>query len=230
MIVPTLLRMKVGAHVCAVSWLLVAGCSTASKPPSAPPAAPAPVPSLPNVSAPGLLFDGKTLTGWEPTDFSGRGSVTVTNGQINLGLGYMTGITWTNDLPRMGYEISLDAMRAEGGDFFCGLTFPVGKDYLSFIVGGWGGGVVGLSSIDGANASENETTTYMNFVNGRWHHIRLRVEPGKIQAWIDEDRVVDLETAEKGFSIRIEMETSKPLGIATWNTAAALKNLQLKKL
>ena len=94
----------------------------------------------------------------------------------------------------------------------------------------WGGGVVGLSSIDGANASENETTSYMNFVNGRWHHIRLRVEPGKIQAWIDEDRVVDLETAEKSFSIRIEMETSKPLGIATWNTAAALKNLQLKKL
>ena len=230
MIVPTLLRMKVGAHAFAVSWLLLAGCATSSKPPSAQPAAPAPAPSLPNVSAPGLLFDGKTLTGWEATDFSGRGSVSVTNGQINLGLGYMTGITWTNDTPRMGYEISLDAMRVEGGDFFCGLTFPVGKDYLSFIVGGWGGGVVGISSIDGANASENETTSYMNFVNGRWHHIRLRVEPGKIQAWIDEDRVVDLETAEKGFSIRIEMETSKPLGIATWNTAAALKNLQLKKL
>ena len=70
----------------------------------------------------------------------------------------------------------------------------------------------------------------MNFVNGRWHHIRLRVEPAKIQAWIDEDRVVDLETAEKGFSIRIEMESSTPLGIATWNTAAALKNIQLKKL
>jgi len=176
------------------------------------------------------MFDGKTLTGWESTDFSGKGPVSVTNGQINLGLGYMTGITWTNDLPRMGYEISLEAMRVEGSDFFCGLTFPVDKDYLSFIVGGWGGGVVGLSNVDGANASENETTTYMNFVNGRWHRIRLRVEPGKIQAWIDEDRVVNLETAEKSFSIRIEMESSKPLGIATWNTAAALKNIQLKKL
>ena len=93
-----------------------------------------------------------------------------------------------------------------------------------------GGGVVGLSSIDGSNASENETTSYMNFVNGRWHHIRVRVEPAQIQAWIDEDRVVNIETTNKTFSIRIEMESSKPLGIATWNTAAALKNIQFKKL
>ena len=56
-----------------------------------------------------------------------------------MGMGYMTGITWTNEMPRMGYEISLEAMRVEGSDFFCGLTFPVGKDYLSLIVGGWGG-------------------------------------------------------------------------------------------
>lgn len=182
------------------------------------------------VSAPGLLFDGKTLTGWISSDFTGRGTVKVENGQINLGMGYMTGITWTNDLPRMSYEISLDAQRADGSDFFCGLTFPVGKDPCSFIVGGWGGGVVGLSSIDSEDASQNETTGYMNFVNGRWYHIRVRVEPGRIQAWIDQDRVVNLETAEKKFSIRLEVEPSVPLGIATWNTAAALKNIQMKKL
>jgi hypothetical protein len=233
MILPKLLRFEIGVLSCAVTLLSIAGCAkhpvpSASSASTSRPAQPASAAST--VAAPGTLFDGKTLTGWVPTDFSDRGTVTVTNGQINLGLGYMTGITWTNDMPRMGYEISLDAMRVEGSDFFCGLTFPVGKDYLSFIVGGWGGGVVGISSIDGGNASENETTTFMNFVNGRWHHIRLRVEPTKIQAWIDEDRVVNLETAERSFSIRIEMESSKPLGIATWNTAAALKNIQVKTL
>jgi len=178
------------------------------------------------------LFDGKTLAGWQSTDFAGRGSVTVTNGQIDLGMGHMTGITWTNEraLPRMNYEISLDAMRVEGSDFFCGLTFPVGTNWCSFIAGGWGGGVVGLSSINSEDASQNETTSYMNFVNGRWHHIRIRVGSAKIQAWIDNDRVVDLDTAEKTFSIRMEVEPSMPLGIATWNTAAALKNIQLKKL
>jgi hypothetical protein len=221
-----------------VALSFAAGCGTSKQTPSTPSSQTAKSPTVSSrppappssVSAPGTLFDGRTLTGWQATDFSDRGPVTVTNGQINLGLGYMTGITWTNEMPRMGYEISLEAMRVEGGDFFCGLTFPVGKDYLSFIVGGWGGGVVGLSSIDGSNASENETTSYMNFVNGRWHRIRLRVETARIQAWIDDDRVVDLETAEKTFSIRLEMETSKPLGIATWNTAAALKNIQVKRL
>lgn len=184
------------------------------------------------VSAPGSLFDGKTLTGWAQSDFAGRGSVTVSNGQIHLNMGSMTGITWTNtnSLPRMNYEISLDAMRVEGSDFFCGLTFPVGKDPCSFIVGGWGGGVVGLSSIDSEDASQNETTGYMNFTNGKWYHIRVRVEPGKIQAWIDNDRVVNLETEGKRISIRMEVEPSVPLGIATWNTSAALKNIQLKQL
>jgi hypothetical protein len=178
------------------------------------------------------LFDGKTLKGWEPTDFAGRGKVTVTNGEIRVSLGYMTGITLTNtnDLPRMNYEISLDAMRTDGNDFFCGLTFPVGKDHCSFIVGGWGGGTVGLSSIDSEDASSNETSSSMNFANNRWFKIRVRVEPEKIQAWIDDERVVNLETKERRISLRLEMESSTPLGIATWNTAAAWRNIQIKKL
>lgn len=183
-------------------------------------------------SAAGALFDGKTLQGWQPTDFAGKGTVTVENGEIRIGLGYMTGITLTNtnDLPRMNYELSLDAMRVDGSDFFCGLTFPVGKDSCSLIVGGWGGGVVGLSSIDSEDASQNETTGYLNFTNNKWFHIRVRVEPEKIQAWIDEDRVVNLETTGKRIGIRLEMESSLPLGVATWNTAAAWKNIQIKKL
>ena len=217
-----------------LAFLFTAGCvSAAEKPAAKSPAtvtASASATNTARVSAPGSLFDGKTLTGWTPTDFSGRGSVTVSNGQINLGIGHMTGITWTNPVPRMGYEISLDAMRVDGSDFFCGLTFPVGKEPCSFVVGGWGGGVVGLSSVNSEDASQNETTSYMNFANKKWFHIRLRVEPTKIQAWIDEDRVVNLESADKTFSIRIEMEASVPLGIATWNTAAALKNIQMKKL
>jgi hypothetical protein len=158
--------------------------------------------------------------------------VTVENGEIKIGMGHMTGITLTStqDLPRVNYELSLDAMRVDGSDFFCGLTFPVGKESCSFIVGGWGGGVVGLSTLDSEDASQNETTTSMNFANNRWFHIRVRVEPEKIQAWIDEDRVVNVETTGRRIGIRLEMESSVPLGIATWNTAAAWKNIQIKKL
>ncbi|HTD68354.1 MAG TPA: DUF1080 domain-containing protein [Candidatus Limnocylindria bacterium] len=221
-----------------VLLLLNAGCAARRTPPPAanPVATPTPaaavVPTTPATPGTTVLFDGKTLKGWESSDFAGRGTVTIENGVIKLGLGHMTGITLTNtnELPRMNYEISLDAMRTDGSDFFCGLTFPVGNEPCSLIVGGWGGGTVGLSSVDGEDASQNETTSYMNFTNGKWFHIRVRVEPGKIQAWIDEDRVVNLDTTDKRFSIRLEVEPSVPLGIATWNTAAALKNIQLKKL
>ena len=140
----------------------------------------------------------------------------------------MTGVTWTNDVPLLNYEISLDAMRVAGGDFFCGLTFPVGKSPCSFIVGGWGGGVVGLSSIDGEDAANNETTKYLKFDTGRWYHLRVRVTGTDIQAWIDNEQVVNLVTADRGISIRIEVEPSKPLGLATYATTGALRNIQLK--
>ena len=178
------------------------------------------------------MFDGKTLTGWKASDFSSPGAVKVKDSQIVLETGYMTGITWTNlaDLPRSNYEISLEAMRVDGSDFFCGLTFPLGKEFCSFIVGGWGGGVVGLSSIDGEDASQNETTKYLNFQNNRWFLVRLRVTDAKIEAWIDSDKMVDLTREDKTFSLRLEVEPSKPLGISTWNTAAALRNLKLRRL
>jgi hypothetical protein len=154
--------------------------------------------------------------------------VRVEEGKIILESGVMTGITWTSDLPRMNYEIYLDAMRVDGSDFFCGVTFPVGDDPCSLIVGGWGGGVVGLSSLDGEDAANNETTRYMHFEKGRWYAIRLRVMPGSIQAWIDGEKVVDVETANRRISIRSEVELSRPLGIATWSTTGALRNVRLR--
>jgi len=230
MIVPELMRLnwlvRVGVAV------VLAGCATAAEPLKSKPisASASATANVAKVSAPGSLFDGKTLTGWTPTDFAGKGSVTVSNGALRLGMGYMTGVTWTNPLPRMDYEISLEAMRADGSDFFCGLTFPVDTNYCSFIAGGWGGGVVGLSSLDSEDASQNETTSYMNFTNNKWYRIRVRVEPAKIQAWIDDERVVNVDTKDRRLSIRLEMESSTPLGIATWNTAAAIRNVRVRKL
>jgi hypothetical protein len=177
------------------------------------------------------LFDGKTLKGWKVTEFAGHNEVRVDNGQIILEMGdYMTGITWTNDLPRMNYELSMEAMRVDGSDFFCGLTFPVNKDPCSLIIGGWGGGLVGLSSIDGNDASSNETTSFMSFETGRWYRVRLRVTPSKIEAWIDKKKVVDLETEGKQLSIRIEVELSKPLGIATYLTKGAMRDIKMLRL
>jgi len=177
------------------------------------------------------LFDGKSLAGWTTTAFGGEGEVQVNAGRIVMHAGSpMTGITWTGAHPKMDYEISLQAMRVEGSDFFCGLTFPVGDSPCSFIVGGWGGGVVGLSSLNGSDASENETTKYQEFESNRWYTIRVSVTKDKIEAWIDQKQMVDVETDGVRISIRPEVELSRPLGIACYSTTAALRDIKIRRL
>ena len=177
------------------------------------------------------LFDGKTLDGWEITNFGPQGPVYVSGNEIILGMGDgCTGITWKKAFPRTGYEISLDAKRVAGNDFFCGITFPAGKSPCSLIVGGWGGATVGLSSIDGKDAAENETTTIRNFDKNRWYHIRLIVTDEFIKSWIDTEKVVDFAIDNKKLSIRPEVELSRPFGIASWNTTAAIRNIHLQRI
>jgi hypothetical protein len=177
------------------------------------------------------LFDGKTLQNWQVTNFGGQGQVTVEDQWIVLDFGSdLTGITWTGELPRTNYELMLQAMRVDGSDFFCGLTFPVGDSYCSLIVGGWGGTVIGLSSIDGRDASENPMSQLMNFDPKRWYRVRLRVNEARIEAWIDARKVVDQEIAGHKISIRPEVELSRPLGIASWRTKAALRHVQMRRL
>lgn len=177
------------------------------------------------------LFDGKTLAGWKPTAFAGAGDVEVTNGVIVLNQGIMTGINWTNSLPQGSYEVALEARRTIGSDFFCGLTFPVRDTFATLIVGGWGGGVVGLSSLDGEDAAHNETTSYHRFKLGEWHRVRLAVAPKRIQAWLDDESVVDVDITSRRVSLREgDIELSKPFGIASWSTTAELRNLQWRAL
>jgi len=183
------------------------------------------------VNAPGSLFNGKTLDGWEITNFGPQGPVYVSGDAIILAMGDgCTGITWKKDFPDINYEVTLEAKREEGNDFFCGMTFPVGKDPCTLIIGGWGGTTVGLSCINGLDASENETTTLRKFEKDRWYAIRLQVTENEIKAWIDEDLVVDFTIADNRLSIRPEVELSKPFGIASWMTRAAIRNIRVKKI
>lgn len=176
-----------------------------------------------------LIFNGISLDGWEVTNFGPQGPVSVSGGEIILGMGDgCTGVTYTRDFPLTNYEITLEARRKEGNDFFCGLTFPVGNDFCTFIAGGWGGTTVGLSCIDGKDAAENETTTMRNFERNRWYSIRLMVTGNRIEAWIDEEKVVDVDTKGRKVSIRPEVTLSKPLGIASWNTTAGIRKIRVE--
>jgi len=178
------------------------------------------------------LFDGETLTNWKITNFGGEGDVTVEDGQIEMDFGSsITGITFTGkELPRTNYEVSLEAKKVDGNDFFCALTFPVEKSYCSFVVGGWGGAVVGLSSIDDNDASSNATQRFINFDYDRWYKIRVRVTPQNISTWIDNKQVVDQDIVGHKISTRGEVDLSTPLGIAAYETRSALRKIRIRNL
>ncbi len=178
------------------------------------------------------MFDGRSLQGWGESSFIGRGKISVADGAIVIGRGKaLTGITWKEPFPHSNYEIRFEAARVEGGDFFAGITFPVKDSFCSWINGGWGGQLVGLSSLDGADASENETSTVRKFETGRWYRFWLAVTDDRIRAWIDDDPVIDVSLENREVGLRPgDIELSKPLGIATYETTAKVRNVEYRPL
>ena len=178
------------------------------------------------------FFDGKTLDGWKAAKFFKAGEVRVKDGMIVMEKGdRMTGVTYTRgDFPKMDYEVTLEGKRIDGRDFFCTTTFPVGKDHCSLVVGGWGGRLVGLSSLNGMDASENDTRIERGFEKDRWYRFRIRVTEKRIQAWIDADKVIDVDTEDRKISTRIECIPNHPFGIATWDTVGAVRALRVRPL
>ncbi len=175
------------------------------------------------------LFNGRDLVNWSPVDFGGHGEVKVEEKQLVIGMGAtLSGVAMTNRalLPHGEYEVTLEARKVDGSDFFCGLTFPVDKSSCTLIVGGWGGGLVGLSSIGDLDASENNTAKYMGFKKNQWYRIRLQVAQKFIRCWIDDEQIIDADIADKKVSLRPgEIYRCEPFGLATYETTAAIRNL-----
>jgi len=183
-----------------------------------------------------VLFDGKSLDDWQPYDAGGSGAVEVKDGQLIIGTGEsITGVIYQKPetLPLTNYEITLEAQRVEGSDFFCGLTFPVGdlKTCATLILGGWGGSVTGISSIDGRDASDNNTGHYRLFKDKTWYKIRLQVTPATIKVWSNGEEIINADVAGRKISVRRgPIEDYQPLSITTYQTTAAIKDIKLTVL
>lgn len=203
----------------------------AAETPQAEPAKDAPDPAKADEIS---LFDGKGLGKWQKTAFGGEGDVFVNeDGNLEFGFGaVITGVNWGEAPPATSnYELSLEAMKLDGNDFFIALTFPVKDSHATFVVGGWGGGVVGISSVDDLNASENETMSIEGFENDVWYKIRVKVTDDQLQAWIDEDEKVSLDLEGRKISLLPgDIELSVPIGIAAYQTRAQYRNLVWRKL
>jgi hypothetical protein len=171
------------------------------------------------------------LTGsWTGTE---GGEVTEGNGVLHLAFGEMlTAAKWTGAVPEAPFELEYETRRVNGADFFGAVTFPARKDeHVTFVLGGWGGGLVGISSIDHMDASENETGTNMKFETGQWYRIRLSVTGGKIEAWIDDQKVVDVSIAGRTLSLRPgPISACLPFGFGTWQSTGEVRGAKWRSL
>ena len=180
------------------------------------------------------LVPEKGMGDWKHIAFGGEGDTTWKDGVLTIGEGAeLSGLVWGGALPKAPYEIELEARRTSGVDFFCGLTLPVrsDKNCVTFVVGGWGGGVVGVSSIDGLDASENTTTKFMAFKDDQWYKIRLQVRKNHLAAWIGDEQTADEDTTGKELGLRFgDIDRCVPLGLATFQTKAEVRGFRWRPL
>jgi hypothetical protein len=217
-----MIRFDAGNMTMSPRWLLaVAACCVVAGP-------------LVADVAPGrrVLFDGKSLDGWKKADFVRSGTVTVEDGTLVMNAGgYMTGVTTTlRDLPTTDYELSYEAMKLAGRDFFAAATFPVGKSFATLVNGGWGGNVTGISSLDGSDASENETTAFVKYEDKTWYRFRVQVTDDGIRCWVDDKKIIEVGIQDRQVGTRVETDANKPLGFATYETSGALRSIEIRKL
>lgn len=140
----------------------------------------------------------------------------------------IAGLRWTGPIPSPPYRISLEARRIDGADFFCGLTFPVRspEENATLILGGWGGAQVGISSIDGRDAADNETSQIITFKKNHWQKIDLTVTRTHIQVSLNNHQIINLPITGKTLSLRPgPIEPFVPLSLTTFQTTAQFKNL-----
>ncbi len=178
------------------------------------------------------LLPEKGLEGWTITDFYGHGEVKREGELLVLEPGKpLTGITTKKkDFPTTNFEIEFEAQRTKGNDFLCGLTFPVGKGFASFIGGGWGGGLVGLSSVDGSDASENSYSSHVDFKNDQWYKFRILVDDEFVRGFVDKKEAFAVEREGHEFSTRIEVYASQPLGLCVFASRVEVKNFRWRPI
>jgi hypothetical protein len=178
------------------------------------------------------LVDASRIGRWEFLAFGGREAFETGEQQLAVEAGYpLSGFRYVaGDFPVCDYQLELDARKIDGTDFFCLLTFPVQDQFCSLVVGGWGGTVTGISCVNQRDASDNSTTSARKYEYDRWYHIRIRVTADRLQCWIDDQSVVDLPLAGVELSVRADVDDTRPLGLCSFATAAAWKNIRYKRL
>ncbi len=200
-------------------WGMIPGCSS--------------VQSNPQLDPPWQsLFAGSEAQKWQITNFGGEGEVEWADSTVLLPMGSpLTGIHRPDSIPQsLDYQVEVDASRLSGNDFFCGLTFPVADSHATVVLGGWGGGLCGLSCVDHEDAGTNATRSYQSFDYGVVYTLRVEVRADTIRAWLNGELLFDQNTVGREVSLRTEMLPSVPFGVASFTTRAKIHDVRWRPL
>lgn len=169
------------------------------------------------------------LSSFVETDFGVPGVAAIEKNRIVLEPGApLAGVTFTGASPKPPYALEVEFTKRFGGDFPCALTFPVADAHLSLVLGGWGGTVCGLSSLDGLDASRNETRFLRAFPPGSRAHVRVEVDSGEVRALLDGVEVVRVALTGRRLGVRAELLPSRPIGVASFATAVEVHAVRLE--
>jgi hypothetical protein len=182
------------------------------------------------------LLSAEFASSWKAAGMAEEGFISIKDGEISLQPGQpMTGVrfeAWDSArLPLTRYAIEYEAMRVEGNDFFGTVTFPVHDSHVSLVIGGWGGTLVGISSIDDLDASENATTGNAFFKNNEWHQVRVEVRDDDLRVWIGGKLFVNVSTKGHKLGLRPgDIEKCVPFGFASYATQARIRGVIIRRL
>ena len=192
----------------------------------------------PPVPASWRLLDAPWAASWQAAGIPDQGGMMLRDGVLTLAAGQpMTGTRFTAwsapAFPETDYAVSYEARRTEGEDIFAMLTFPVGSHqaHATFVLGGWGGTVTGISSIDFKDANENATRAEQRFDNGRWYRVRLEVRPAELRAWLDDRLIVNVHIGGRRISLRPGfIDHCLPFGFASYGSAGEVRAVVVERL
>ena len=182
------------------------------------------------------LLEGDLAAQWVASGMEKEGASAVKDGELSLKAGEpMTGMRYQpkagDSFPPRSYELEYETMRSGGADFFGSVTFPAAGSHLTLILGGWGGSLVGISNIDGEDASNNRTTGHLDFVNDRWYRVRIELRDEDLRVWIDRKLFVNVNLRGRGPALRPgEIEKCLPLGFASYLSDCRVRGLVMREL
>lgn len=182
------------------------------------------------------LLQPPWLKQWTSANIPDQGEVSIQSNALVLKAGQpMTGVRFDGwqqaGLPCSGYTVEYQARRVDGRDFFGALTFPVrtSDTCATLVLGGWGGAVTGISSIDFSDANENQTRSEQRYENGRWYAVKLRVGEGDLQVFLDGRIIVNVSIRGRNISLRAGfIDHCAPFGFASYASTCEVKDLRVQ--